>query len=198
MEAWRTIGTWMMVTFCVTRSKCRLTCRKFDNPNANVGAGRTPLNTEVIHYVDELSAAPPAWRSDDVQNTAKVSTVTAGSITLGVAVGPRQFIADRLLAKADVIRAMRERVQLCQDLQTEFALFRESLGVSRIKHILRVHGHTTLQEQRAADNYDELETLFPRFMEDSIVQATLTAKASLESGTKECETSRLQHTWVHS
>ena len=34
----------------------------------------------------------------------------------------RQFIADQLLAKADVIRAMHERVQLCQDPQTEFAL----------------------------------------------------------------------------
>ena len=43
--------------------------------------------------------------------------------------GPRQFLADQLLAKADVIRAMHERVQLCQDPQTEFAL-RESLGVS--------------------------------------------------------------------
>ena len=80
---------------------------------------------------------------------AKVSTVTAGSTTLGVAVGPRQFIADQLLAKADVIRAMHERVQLCQD-QTEFALQR----VSRINHILLVHGHTILQEKRAAEIYD--------------------------------------------
>ena len=40
------------------------------------------------------------------------------------------------------IRAMHERVQLCQDPQTESALLRESLGVSRINHILRVHGHT--------------------------------------------------------
>ena len=51
-----------------------------------------------------------------------------------------RFIADQLLAKADVIRAMHGRVQLCQDLQTEFALLRESLGVSRINHILRVYG----------------------------------------------------------
>ena len=45
----------------------------------------------------------------------------------------------QLLSKADVIRAMHERVQLCQDKQTEFALLRESLEVSRINHILRVH-----------------------------------------------------------
>ena len=52
-------------------------------------------------------------------------------------------------------RAMHERVQLCQDPQTEFAL-RESLGASRINHILRVHGHTILEEQRSAAIYDEI------------------------------------------
>ena len=36
-------------------------------------------------------------------------------ITLGVAVGPRQCVKDQLLAKADVIRAVHERLQLCQD-----------------------------------------------------------------------------------
>ena len=96
---------------------------------------------------------------------------------------PRQFIADQLLAKADVIRALHERVQLCQDPQTEFALFREGLGVSRINHIPRVHGHTILQEQRAAEINDEvgqrsLERLFPGFTEDSLVQATLCAGLS--------------------
>ena len=45
--------------------------------------------------------------------------------SFGVAVGPRQFIADQLLAKADVIR---EHVRVSHDRQTEFAL-RESLGV---------------------------------------------------------------------
>ena len=81
---------------------------------------------------------------------AKVPTVSAGSTTLGVAVGPRQFIVDQLFAKADVIRATHERVQLCQDPQTEFALLRESLGVSRINHILPEHSHTILQDKRAA------------------------------------------------
>ena len=108
---------------------------------------------------------------------------TSGSITLGVAVGPRQYIADQLLDKADVIRAMHERVQLCQDPQRECALLRESLGVSRINRILRVHGHTILQEQRAAEIYDEvgqrsLERLFPGLTEDSMTQATLSAGQS--------------------
>ena len=90
------------------------------------------------------------WRIRDVQNMAKVPTAIAGSTTLGVAVGPRQYIVDQLWAEADVIRAIHERVQLCQDPQTEFALLRESLGVSHINHILREHGHTIIQEQRAA------------------------------------------------
>ena len=81
-----------------------------------------------------------------MQNVAKVSTAADGSTTLGVAVGSQQFVTDQLSAKADVIRAMHERVQLCQDPQTEFALFRESLGVSRMNHILRLHGHTILEE----------------------------------------------------
>ena len=42
---------------------------------------------------------------------------------------------------------MHDCVQLCQDPQTEVALLREGLGVSRINHILRVHGHTSLQER---------------------------------------------------
>ena len=74
-------------------------------------------------------------------------------------------------------------MQLCQDPQTELALLRDSLGVSRINHILRVHGHTILQEQRAAEIYDEvgqrfLERLFPGLTEDSMTQATLSASQS--------------------
>ena len=124
--------------------------------NAKVGAVRNPQKTEVIYHVNDLDAAPLGWSIRDVQNMAKVYTVTAGSITLGVAVGPRQYIADQLLGNADVIRAMHKRVQLCQESQTEFALLRESTGVSRINHILRVHGHTILQELRAAEIYDEV------------------------------------------
>ena len=78
---------------------------------------------------------------------------------------------------------MHERVQLCQDPQTEFALLLESLGVSRVNHILRVHGHKILEEQRAAAVYDEmgqrsLERLFPGLTEDSTTQATPSAGQS--------------------
>ena len=112
---------------------------------------------------------------------AKVSTVTAGSInhTGSRCVGPRQYTADQLLGKADVIRAVHERVQPGQYPQTGFDL-RENVGVSRINRILRVHGHTILQEQRAAEIYDEvgqrsLERLFRGLTEDSMTQATLSA-----------------------
>ena len=78
---------------------------------------------------------------------------------------------------------MHERVQHCQDPQTEFALFCESLGVSRINHILRVHGHRILQEQWAAEIFEEvgqrsLERLFPGLTENSMTQATLSAGQS--------------------
>ena len=81
------------------------------------------------------------------------------------------------MSKSTVIRAMRERVQLCQDPQPEFALLRESLEVSRINHI-RDHGHTILEEQSAAEVYDEigqwsLKRLFPGLTKDSMAQATL-------------------------
>ena len=67
--------------------------------------------------------------------------------------------------------------------RTEFALFRESLVGSRVNHIPRAHGHTILQEQRAAEIYDEdvqrsLERLFPGLTEDSTIQATLSACGS--------------------
>ena len=82
-----------------------------------------------------------------------------------------------MLAKADVIWAMRERVQLCQDLHTELAILRESPGVSRIHHILIVHGHTILDEE-AAKIFDEvgqrsIDGLFPGFTEDGTEQAAL-------------------------
>ena len=136
---------------------------------------RNPLKTEVIYHVNELDAPPLEWKIGDVWSLAKTSAVTGGSITLGVAVGSWHLFTDQLLSKADVIRAMHERVQLCQDPQTEFAHLRESLAVSRIHHILRVHGHTI-------PVYDEvgqrsLERLFPG-LTDSMAQAPPSAGQS--------------------
>ena len=96
---------------------------EFDDANDKVGAECNPQSTEVIYYVADLDAAPLDWKIDEVRKLASVSTVAAGSTTLGVAVGPRQFV-DQLLFKAD-IQAMRERVQLCQGPRTECALLRD-------------------------------------------------------------------------
>ena len=65
-------------------------------------------------------------------------------------------------------------------------------GVSRINHILRVHGHTILEVQRAAEVYDEIgQPVFSKgSSEDRMTQATLSA----ELGSKERETSQLTHT----
>ena len=99
-----------------------------------------------IVFLRHLDVAPPESKVNDVCLLSSVSTVATGSNTLGIAVGPCQFIVDQLLAKADVIRAMHERVRLCQDPQTEFALPRESLVVSRINLTLSVHGHNLARE----------------------------------------------------
>ena len=95
---------------------------------------------------------------------------------------------------------MHERVPLCQDPQTEFAILRESMGVSRINHILRVHGHTILQEQRAAENLRRgwaaaSRTALPRSSRRTVRGKRHSVQASPESGTKERETTRLLHTW---
>ena len=117
-----------------------------DIANAKIGAEPNQQKTEVIYHVSNLNTAPLDRKINDVRPLASVDTAVHGNITLGVAVGPRQCVTDQLLANADVNWAMHERVQLCQDPQTEFPVLRESLGVSRINHILRVHGHTILHK----------------------------------------------------
>ena len=77
---------------------------------------------------------------------------------------------------------MHERVKLCQDPQTEFALLRESLGVRRINHVLQVHGRNILHDGQAATTFEvgqrSLERLFPGFTEDSTREAALSAGQS--------------------
>ena len=61
-------------------------------------------------------------------------------------------------------------MQLCQDPQTEFALLRGSLGVTRINHILRVHGRTILHEEEATKTFEvgqRPRERLPGFTEDS-------------------------------
>ena len=161
--------------------------------NAIVGAERTPQNTKVIHDVLDLDAAP----SDYVRPVASVATAGHGHITLGIVVGPRRCITDQLLAKADVIGAMHARIQQCQEPQTEFALLRESLGVSRINHIPRVHGHPILHEDEVAKTFEvgqrSLERRSPRFTEDSTEQAALSAGQSVVGYKRSADVARPAH-----
>ena len=138
----------------------------------------TQVTPKLVH-VSDVDNTSFDWKISKVRTLATFDITVHGNITLGVAVGPRRCIADQPSAKVDVIRAMHERVQLCQDAQTEFALLRESLAVSRINHILKVHGRTILTEE----TFDEvgqgsLERLFQGFTQDGAQQATLSAVQS--------------------
>ena len=156
----------------------------FDPTDAKIGAERNRQKTQVNDYFSDLDISASDWTTSEVRTLATVDTSVYGNITFGIAVGPRRCIAYQLLAKVDVVRAFHERVQLCRGPQTEFALLRESPGVSRINnHIFRVHGHTILTEEVAAKTLDEvgqgsLKRLFPGFTEDSAQQAALSAGQS--------------------
>ena len=84
---------------------------------------------------------------------------------------PRQTSFEPCMSAYSFVRTHRQN----------FALLRESLGVSRINHFLQVHGHTIPQEREAAKVFDEgwpIERLFPVLTEDSSEQATLSASQS--------------------
>ena len=79
----------------------------------------------------------------------------------------REVVAAQLDQKTKVAKAMYEHIQLCADPQTEFVLARQSLGVSRVNHILRVHGHRIIVRGQEANSFDKLgkdalERLSPR------------------------------------
>ena len=152
--------------------------QELDVANARVGGERNPLKTEVIYCVNDLDAATPEWKIGDVRSLAKTPAFTAGSIAFGIAVGSPQFIMHQLLSKADVIRAMHERIrrQSSPSFQKVWAssVSTASCGFTATK---------ILEEQRAAAVYDEigqrsLERLFPGLTEDSMTQATLSGGQS--------------------
>ena len=62
----------------------------FNTANVKIGVERNPQKTQVIYYLPDLETAPRPWRINSVRPSASVTTAARGSITLGVAVGPRQ------------------------------------------------------------------------------------------------------------
>ena len=155
----------------------------FDSQNVLVGAERNMTKTQVIYYAtpDLLASRAHEWRLDDVKSKASISCAADGVLTLGVMTGPAVSVTSQLEQKTKVVRAMHERVKLCHDSQTEFVLARESLGVGRVNHILRVHGHALVEESGSATEFDEvgretLERLFPGITSEGYIQASLNDK----------------------
>ena len=117
-EAQQTNGTLTMATFCITQHQSCLSSTPSTQPTLKLE--QSEPHRKVIYYLPNLDAGPPEWRDNGVCSLASVTTAAHGSITLGVAVGPRHYTADQLLAKSDVSTAIHGRVQLCRDPQTEF------------------------------------------------------------------------------
>ena len=130
----------------------------------------------------------------EVWQQAPVTTASGGVTALAVAVGVRSCVGSQLESKADVIRAKLERIQLCQDPLAEFAFIRESLGVSRVPHILRERGHQILEEAVAPRAFDDVGRLFPGFTQDNTEQAS---PSSQELDARGLPTLRASRTWEH-
>ena len=62
----------------------------------------------------------------------------------------------QLQAKAKVVQAIQEKVAICGDVQTEHVISRQSLGVGRVNHILRVHGHALAAVPGALGGFEEI------------------------------------------
>ena len=112
---------------------------------------------------------------------ATVSTTNEAEPTLGVVTGSLQAVETQLRQKVDVVRAMQAKTAICQDVQTEHVLNRQSLGIGRVKHILRVHGEKLLgQGATVLEGFDTatreaMDRLFPGLTPESHEQATLAA-----------------------
>jgi hypothetical protein len=138
--------------------------------------------TEVTYYADvaTLEARAAEWRVAEVREMASVCTADVGGLTLGVATGPFACVEEQMRRKVKVTRAMLERVAVCQDVQTEHVLNRQSLGVGRVNHIWRVHGDELARRGDTLDAFDSatqeaMNRLFPGLTAESHEQATLSA-----------------------
>ena len=156
----------------------------FDAANPQVGGTRNIIKTEVVYYATDAQMAEHSeeWHLAHVRAMATVRMATDPGMTLGVAVGPRGKVEEQLRQKVQVVRAMQERVAICQDAQTEHVLNRESLGVGRVNHILRVHGDALVEAGDALAAFDastkaEMSRLFPGLTDEGHEQASLAVRA---------------------
>ena len=91
------------------------------------------------------------------RNMAKVSTATAGRTTLRVAVEPTALHRGAALGQG---RHHSSNARTCSSVSGPAGRIcsppRKSWCQSHQPHTVRVHGHTILQEKRAAEIYDEV------------------------------------------
>ena len=151
-----------------------------DRADGDCGGQRNRSKSEVLYYVDDATLERHAreWQLAAVRELADVSTAAEPGLTLGVATGRIAAVEEQLDRKAKVVRAMQERVAITHDVQTEHVLNRESLGVGRVNHILRVHGEQLFQSGTALEAFDkavheEMDRLFPGLSAEGHEQATL-------------------------
>ena len=156
----------------------------FDAANQGPGAERNSLKTEVIYYASDSDMVEHAsdWHLDAVRELASVRTAEHPGLTLGVVTGPADDINAQLQQKANVVRAMQEKVAVAADVQTEHVLNRECLGVGRVNHILRVHGHALQAHEGHLERFDgamrnEMDRLFPGLTDEGSEQASLAVSA---------------------
>ena len=76
---------------------------------------------------------------------------------------------------------MHTKIAICQDVQTEHVLSKQCLGIGRINHILRAHGHTLFRNPEQLRGFDDitrttLDRMFPGLTSSSHEQATLACK----------------------
>ena len=153
--------------------------RAHDGADDRVGGQRNRSKTEVSYFADSvtLAAREAEWQLQAVRELATVRTADESGLTLGVATGSQAAVEEQLARKTQVVRAMQERVAITHDAQTEHVLNRESLGVGRVNHILRVHGDQLARAGSGLDGFDaatraEMDRLFPGLTDEGHEQAT--------------------------
>jgi hypothetical protein len=154
----------------------------YDAADAGAGGERNRLKTKVIYFTDAdtLQMNAGEWRLDEVRGLSAVALASEGEPTLGVVTGPMADVVEQLQQKVRVVRAMQSKTAICNDVQTEHVLNRQSLGIGRINHILRVHGSDLCQHGEALGWFDTatreaMDQLFPGLTRESHEQASFGA-----------------------
>jgi hypothetical protein len=154
---------------------------KVVNPEAR--ATRSRKKTEVTYYTTEaeLAANSDTWGVEAVRCLATVSTASAAGPTLGVATGGLDTVKEQLVQKVKVVKAMQQRTAVCCDTQTEHVLNSQSLGIGRVNHFFRVHGHRLARDSAELQAFDDAarctaDRLFPGLTDEFHKQAALSVR----------------------